>query len=101
MENIRQLQRLKAGRNRVFIYRAFKEALGPHNGFFRIVEGSHRASPEHLINASATEIHLEPGEVIIMDGELVIEYPQRGGGVGLLQVISKPPTDAKGLETSH
>ena len=89
MRNVKQLQRLKAGRGRVFIYRAFKDPLGPENGFIRIVEGSHLVGPEHLINASATEIRLKPGQAIIMDGELVIEYPQSGGGVGLLQSISK------------
>jgi hypothetical protein len=89
MRNVKQLQRLKAGRGRVFIYRAVGDTLGPDNGFLRIVEGSHRMSPDQFIDATAREIRLEPGQAIIMDGDLVIEYPQAGGGVGLLKCISK------------
>jgi len=73
----------------VFIYRAVEEALGPENGFFRIVEGSHRMKPEEVINAQAKDIHLELGDIIIVNGDLVIEYPQSGGGVGLLKCVSK------------
>lgn len=89
IRNLNQLPRLKAGRGRVFIYRAVEEALGPENGFFRIVEGSHRMRFEEAIIAQAKDIHLEPGDIIIVDGELVIEYPQTGGGVGLLKCVAK------------
>ena len=89
MHNPKQLKRLKAGRGRVFIYRAVEEALGPENGFFKIVEGSHRMKPEEIINTQAKDIRLDPGDIIIVDGNLVIEYPQSGGGVGLLKCVSK------------
>jgi hypothetical protein len=46
-------------------------------------------SPDQIINANARDIHLQPGQAIIMDGDLVIEYPQAGGGVGLLKCVSK------------
>lgn len=94
MKNPSQLQRLKAGRGLVFIYKAVEETLGPENGFFRIVEGSQRMSPEQIVNANARDIYLQPGEAIILDGDLAIEYPQAGGGVGLVKCISKYPSKA-------
>lgn len=90
MENPTQLQRLRAGRNCVFIYRTVEEELGPENGLFRIVEGSHRMSAEQVLKEKAKDISLLPGQAIIMDGELVIEYPKEGGRrLGLLKSMYK------------
>jgi hypothetical protein len=89
MQNYKQLQRVRAGRGRVFIYKAVEGTLSPENGFFRVVEGSHLMGPEQVMNAKAKDIYLEPGQAIIVDGELIIEYPQTGGGIGLLKCISK------------
>lgn len=82
---------MRAGHGRVFIYKALKEALGPENGFFRIVEGSHRmSSVEQIKSAQARDVNLKLGQVIILDGDLVIEYPREGsGGVGLLKCLVK------------
>lgn len=89
-ENSTQLQRVRAGRNHIFIYKPFEETLSPQNGFLKIVDGSHRMSPEQILKATATEIQLLPGQAIAMDGELVIEYPKEGGGgLGLLQSMHK------------
>lgn len=90
MQNPTQLQRMKAGRNRIFIYKPMEETLSPQNGFLKIVDGSHRMSSEEILKTTATEIQLLPGQVIAMDGELVIEYPKEGGGgLGLLMSMHK------------
>ncbi|EDO00503.1 predicted protein [Sclerotinia sclerotiorum 1980 UF-70] len=89
MQNPNQLQRFKAGRGRVFVYKAIEGVLGPQNGFFRIVEGSHLMNPNQIIKTNAKDVHLQPGQAIILDGDLVIEYPQAGGGVALLKCFSK------------
>jgi hypothetical protein len=89
MKNPTQLKRLRAGRGRVFIYRAIEDELGPQNGFFRIVKGSHRMNVEEILNTKAEDIHLKPGQAMIVDGDLVIEYPSEGGGSGLLIAIHK------------
>lgn len=89
MQNPNQLQRFKAGRGRVFVYKAIEGVLGPQNGFFRIVEGSHLMNPDQIIKTNAKDVHLQPGQAIILDGDLVIEYPQAGGGVALLKCFSK------------
>ena len=99
-KNPKQLQRFRAGRDRVFIYRPLEEALGPENGFFRIVEGSHRMGKDGVTNANAKDIRLEPGQAIILDGDLQIEYPQAGGGVGLAKCIGKMESEVVGSEGS-
>ncbi|KAF7852552.1 hypothetical protein EAF04_010953 [Stromatinia cepivora] len=90
MQNPTQLMRYKAGKELVFIYRPLEEALGPHNGFFKVVAGSHRMRPEEFLKAEVIEIHLKPSQVLILDGETVIEYPMAGGGgIGLMRCLSK------------
>jgi hypothetical protein len=46
-------------------------------------------SPKQIISAKAKDIYLEPGQAIIIDSELIIEYPQASSGIRLLKCISK------------
>ena len=43
--------------------------------------------------ASATDIYLKPGQAIILDRDLAIEYLQESGGVGLLKSVQKFKVD--------
>ena len=89
MRNNTQLGRFHAGKDHVFIYRPLEEALGPHNGFFKVVAGSHNMRPEQIAEAEAEEIQLQFGQALILDGDVVIEYPMAGGGIGLVKCLSK------------
>ena len=89
MKNDEQLKRWTAGRNRIFIYRPFEKEIGPESGFFKIVKGSHRMSPDEINNTTATPIRLKLGQAMIMDGGCVIEYPREGGGLGMFKSIYK------------
>ena len=84
-----RVQRFRAGGGRVFIYKALEERLSLHNGFFKIVVGSQCISLEEIRNAQARDIHCQPGQATILDGDLVMEYPQAGSGVGLLKCLWK------------
>jgi hypothetical protein len=42
-----------------------------------------------ILNIKTKDIHLKPGQTIIIDRDLVIEYPLVGGGSGLLIAIYK------------
>ena len=86
---IRYNVRVRAGRGRVFIYKAVQVPLGPESGFFRIVLGPHVLSPDQIINAKAEDNRLQPGQVIILDGDVVTEYPQAGGRISLCKPVSK------------
>ncbi|EDO03442.1 predicted protein [Sclerotinia sclerotiorum 1980 UF-70] len=90
MQNPTQLIPYKAGKELVFIYRPLEEALRLHNGFFKVVEGSHYMRPEEFLKPEAIEIHVKSGQVLLLDGETVIEYLMAGGsGIGLMRCLSK------------
>ena len=45
--------------------------------------------PEQIAEAEAEEIQLQFGQALILDGDVVIEYPMAGGGIGLVKCLSK------------
>ncbi|OJD22942.1 hypothetical protein ACJ73_05701 [Blastomyces percursus] len=63
--------------------------LHEDNGFFRIVEGSHRMTRAEIDRTKATPLRLKPDEILIMYADLKIEYPQVGGGVGVWMKVSR------------
>ncbi|KAH8807080.1 hypothetical protein F5884DRAFT_673702 [Xylogone sp. PMI_703] len=90
-ENISNSQRSRfaAGEGLVFIYKAVEGTLNADNGFPLIVEGSHAMEAEQITTTTASPIELRTGEVLILDGNVEIEYPREGGGWGLLKVFRK------------
>lgn len=89
-KNDTQLPRWRAQPGWVIIYRPIKEELNPEVGFLKIIEGSHKMSDEQQIRGSQPrEIRLQPNQVLVLDGDAVIEYPLPGGGLGLLKAFKK------------
>ena len=94
MQNPKQLPFVWAGRGRIYIYKAIDTPLNVENGFFRIIEGSPLMTLDEVKKIPPTNITLLPGQIIIMDGDLVIQYSKTGGGLGLLKCISKSGKEA-------
>lgn len=89
MRNPEQLKRWRARPGGVIIYRSLEEELGPEHGFIKIVEGSHRMPPSQVTQAEAKPIRLRRDQAILVDGDVVIEYPPSGGGLGMLSSLDK------------
>jgi hypothetical protein len=91
MKNPLPMPRYPAGPpSTAYIYRpGIPEVLDENNGFFRIVEGSHRMTRKEIDRTEATPIRLEPNEVLLMSAALTIEYPESGGGVGIWRAVTR------------
>ncbi|KAI9759363.1 MAG: hypothetical protein M1840_003367 [Geoglossum simile] len=90
--NPEPLSRVRAGENNVLIWRPFHKALDAQNGLFRIVKRSQGMERAQVDKAGVVEIKLEPGQALILTGELWIEWPQNGGdGIGQYMLIRKSP----------
>jgi hypothetical protein len=89
MRNRTQLPKLRAGFDRIFIYLALADEIGPENGLLRLVPGSHELKGDVVGMQSEIDIRLSPGQALIIDGNLVIRYPQNGGGICIMAVYWK------------
>jgi hypothetical protein len=93
--HIDQRPPVRAGPQYIFIFRGLG-TLNSSNGFPKIFEGSHKMSNAKVVELmasgqlTATDITLQPDQAIIMDGNLVIEYPMAGDGIAFLESIYKP-----------
>lgn len=89
IKNTRQLSRVRLGYDRTYLYLPLEKALGPEDGLFRLVPGSHREKANNVEGLSEVEIRLSPGQILVVDGNMVIRYPQSGGGVCMMAAYWK------------
>lgn len=69
----------------VLVLRPFENVLDSENGFFKITKGRDiNFTPE-----SQPVDHLQPDQVLIIDGDVEVCYPQSGGGLCMLHGIKK------------
>ncbi|PGG95597.1 hypothetical protein AJ80_09936 [Polytolypa hystricis UAMH7299] len=91
-ENPTQQPRYPAGPRRSSVYiwcSATDEELHDGNGLFRIVEGSHIKLRGEIDGIDPTPIRLKPYEILIMSADLIIQYPQGGGGVAIVMRVDR------------
>lgn len=89
IRNNTPLPRVRVGFDRIYIYRALEKALGPKDGLFTLVPGSHREKADSVERQTEVQIRLSPGQILIVDGNMVIRYPQSGGGVCMMAAYWK------------
>lgn len=89
VKNTRPLPRVRVGYDRIYIYRPLEKTLGPEDGLFRLVPGSHREKAGSVERQAEVDIRLSPGQVLLMDGNMVIRYPQNGGGLCMMAAYWK------------
>jgi hypothetical protein len=87
--NPTQLHRTRVGPGRVLIWSPFDRPVNTQNGFFRVIKGSQNMSFAEVNAASTVEISLNPGQAIIIDGELCIQWPQVGSGLAQFKALKK------------
>ncbi|KAI9763222.1 MAG: hypothetical protein M1840_000840 [Geoglossum simile] len=84
--NPRPLPPVQAGGDNVLIWRTFEKPLNATNGFFRVVAGSSSMG-------EADYIEIQDNQVLILDGERIIQYSQGGSGLGQYKLVRKSPKD--------
>jgi hypothetical protein len=84
IKNDRPLPRLRIGYDRIYIYQALDKELGPGNGLFTLVPGSHLKEANSVERQAEVQIRLLPGQTLLVDGNMVIRYPQGGGGLCMM-----------------
>lgn len=89
VKNTRPLPRVRVGYDRIYIYQPLEKTLGPEDGLFRLVPGSHREKAGSVERQAEVDIRLSPGQVLLMDGNMVIRYPQNGGGLCMMAAYWK------------
>lgn len=90
VENDKPLPHWKAGPGKVLVYRPIKDELSPEVGFIKIKPGSHlMTNPREIRDIRDEDIRLKTDETLILDGDMVINWPKPGGGLCMLQVIKK------------
>ena len=77
----------RAGPGWIYIYKALDKSLDINVGLFRVMSGSHKMSPTQLERAFRQDLIIKPNQVLILDGNLIVDWPTTGGGVGLLKMI--------------
>ncbi|OQE70068.1 hypothetical protein PENNAL_c0125G08637 [Penicillium nalgiovense] len=70
VKNTRPLPRVRVGYDRIYIYRPLEKTLGPEDGLFRLVPGSHREKAGSVERQAEVDIRLSPGQVLLMDGNM-------------------------------
>lgn len=93
IKNDRPLPRVRVGFDRIYVYRALEKALGPEDGLFALVPGSHREKAESVERRAEVQVRLSPGQTLLVDGNMVIRYPQSGGGVCMMAAYWKKKDD--------
>jgi hypothetical protein len=89
IKNNRPLPRVRVGFDRIYVYQALEKELGPENGLFSLVPGSHREKAASVERQTEVQIRLSPGQTLLVDGNMVIRYPQGGGGLCMMAVYWK------------
>ncbi|KAI9893023.1 MAG: hypothetical protein M1814_000907 [Vezdaea aestivalis] len=87
--NEKQLPRLRAGPGKVILFRPIEKEIGTENGLFRIVPDSHKMSYIESVKVQSESIRIKPNQILLLDGNMLIEYPKEGGGLGLLWSTNK------------
>jgi hypothetical protein len=100
LQNEKKLPPYRAAPGHLVFYRPLSGILETKNGLFKIYPGSHKldgkpdsesdSKPDSKQVVQPIEITLQPDEVLMIDGNIVIEYPCDGGGVGLMEVWKMP-----------
>lgn len=89
IRNNKALPRLRVGFDRIYIYQALEKELGLENGLFTLVPGSHREKADSVERQTEIQIRLSPGQSLLVDGNMVIRYPQAGGGLCIMAAYWK------------
>lgn len=89
IRNRKPLPKLRAGFDRIFLYIALADEIGPEDGLLKLVPGSHKQKSGVVEMQPEIDIRLSPGQALIMDGNMVIRYPQNGGGICIMAVYWK------------
>lgn len=79
----------RAGLGWVLLYKPFEGELHTGVGFFSVIPGSHEMSDSEADDREFNPISLQPNQVIVLDGNLVIRWPAAGGGLGMMKYIKK------------
>lgn len=90
VENDEPLKHCRFWPNKVLVFRLIKDDLSPEVGFFRAKPGSHRTLSHRKIHDIPDEnIYLKANEALVLDGDMVIKWPESGGGLCMMKVITK------------
>lgn len=89
LKNETQLPQWRAQPGWVIMYKSIRKELEPEVEIFRIVQGSHKMAEERQIHDHSSKICLQLNQVLVFDGDVVIEYPLSGDGLGLLKAYKK------------
>ncbi|KAH0555727.1 hypothetical protein GP486_006327 [Trichoglossum hirsutum] len=82
--------RARIGPGRVMIWSAMDKTLNADNGFFSVIKASHKMTCRELTAATGlVQITLAPGQAVIMDGNMGVEWAPPGGGLAMFKSIGK------------
>ena len=68
IRNKTPLPRVRTGSDRIYVYRALEGEIGPDEGMFRLVPGSHHMGGDEADACPEIDIRLAPGQILLMDG---------------------------------
>lgn len=88
LRNEKKLPAFRAAPGHVLFYRLLSRTLDTTNRLFKIYLRSHKLDKlklDKLQEVPSIEMSLPPNQVLKIDGNIVIEYPCDGGGVGLME----------------
>lgn len=89
VKNNKPLPRVRVGSDRIYIYRALDRELGPKDGLFALIPGSHREKANNVERQTEIQIRLSPNQILVVDENMVIRYPQDGDGLCMMAAYWK------------